>query len=254
MAKAPTLSAEIEVAQLNNALKRYRELSGKTPEEVLLKQGGNLTGFLRNRLRTLMPAKGQVRAQRLALLAQGVGRRAGSRRGLGVHVREKVRQAILTKYGVATDIATRKTTLIARGKLAGNRTNYLQGLAFAKEGGLGIRRNLQQLMVERELNLREQGRGFLSISSRYPKQIGRQQFAKSKYGPFLSALGLNASGDTLTLQWDPSRSELQASATTGLSKPRASAAIALALRDTTTDVNRYVIEKLRKNAIAARLQ
>jgi len=245
------LQVEVEAAALSRALARYRSETSKTTTEVLQRQGANLATFLRRRLTAIAPARGSIRRERLALLADAAGRSRGSTKGLGVHIRPRIRAKVLAKYGAASDSGTRQLT-IQRGK---NRLTYSQRLAFGKAvkgrapKGTVKRLNLQSEMVKAELNLREQGIGFLGVSSRYPRRLQQKvAFARSKYGLFLSSLGINADGDTLTMHWDGSRSELQASAATGLGKPKASAAIALAMRDTYQDINKHLADRLKKNA------
>lgn len=224
------IGVEHNLAQFNDALQRYKQLSGKLPEDVLKKQGGKLGFALRARLRGIAPAKGQVRQERLTALKAGEG----------VRVRPRVREQILQKYGRATDVVTRRAQIVVGNQAVGS-------VVGGRHSGLGFRygrMNLQALMVQREIAVRESGRAFLAVSARYPKTLQNEQRAHSRYGPILSAAGLNANKDTLTFSWDSSKSQLSGEAAGALDKPKARAAIALALRDTTDDVLEYVNRKV----------
>jgi hypothetical protein len=233
------IGVQHNLAEFNHALRLYADLSRKTPEDTLKKQGGKLGFAIRERLKMLSPAKGQVRQERLAALKAGEG----------VRVRSRVREEILQKHGRATDIVTRRQKIVAGNKAVGS-------VVGGRHSGVGFRygrMNLQALMVQRELNVRESGRQFLSVTARYPKTLRDEQFAHSRYGPILSEAGLNANKDTLTFGWDSSKSNLSGEAAGALDKPKARYAIALALRDTTADILEYTNRKIEENGKEAGL-
>jgi hypothetical protein len=161
-----------------------------------------------------------------------------------VRVRPRVVQAILAKYGAHSAVDTRQLRFF-RGKKS-----------VASINRKGKRLNLRALMVQRELSTRESGRGFLSVSSRYPRMLAAAQEARSKFGPAISSARLESKGSesSATILWDGTRGELPASAAEGLLKPRGRAAIGLALRDVTSDTLDYVQRKLGESAKAARLK
>lgn len=222
------LNAETE--RLQRSLALYRELRGKTAEEVLLKKGGNLAYELSQGLHDLAPAKGQVRAERIDAL----------KAGYGVHVRDRIKQRILTKYGARIDLKSR-------------------ALVFGKAGGQSVGRkggkrlNLRALMVEAELNTRESGRGFLARSSRYPRELVANQASVSRFGPLLSTAGLNDRRDILTMEWSSSNSELSGSAAQGLSKDKAEEKVNQARSNVTDDIREYLSRKLAENGRKAGL-
>lgn len=221
--------------RLNRGLREYRNLSGKPDAEILEKQGGKLGFALRQRLKGLSPAKGATTRERLAALKSGEG----------VRVRDRVATAVMAKHNVHGGF----------GRYRIGRRRKIKGVAGLHETELvgsivrkGKRLNLQALMVQRELKTRESGRQFLSISARYPRVLKKQQYAKSAFGPILSSAGISNDGASMTFHWDPKRNQLQGSAAAGLSKPRARAVIALALRDTATDIAAYNSRKNAENA------
>jgi hypothetical protein len=229
---SPELQIDAEIASLNRALVLYRDLTNKTPEDILLKQGGKLGYAVAQQLRNLSPTKGFIRAERIQALKSGQG----------IHVRQSVRRRIQQKYGVRIDIKSRE--LVFGNSKAGRKSVVRKG---------GRRLNLWALTVQAEINLRESGRGFLARSSKYPKLLSDYQVAQSIYGPILSDAGLNSNKDTLTFEWDPARSELASSAAKGLSKAQGQAAIARGIADVRDDIKQYLSDKLLDNARKAGL-
>lgn len=226
-------NVEEQVNALNAKLRDYQASSGKTWEEVLGKQGGKLGFLLFQRLRGLSPTKGRIRAERLAAL----------RRGEGIRVRQS-----------AKDFASRQTIATA----SSLRTR--QGIRFrqkTKTGGVRHRgRSWWQIAVARELSLRESGRGFLAVSARYPRTLGATSRALSKLGPELSRAGVIVSGarGKAEFVWDPAASPLAARVVAGLERPRGRAALLLALRDLTQDIDVYVVRKQQERLTKAGLK
>jgi hypothetical protein len=229
---SPDLQINVEIEALNRALILYRDLTNKTPEDVLLKQGGKLGYAVAKHLRGLAPAKGEIRSERLAAL----------KAGQGVHVRQRVRLRVMQKYGARIDVKS-------RGLIFGNSKNGKKSMV--RKGGKRL--NLWALTVQAELNTRESGRGFLARSSSFPKTLQDYQTAQSIYGPILSDAGLNSDKDTLTFKWDPARSELASSAAKGLSRAQGEEAIAAGIADTRDDIKEYISRKLLENARKAGL-
>lgn len=215
-------NVEAQLNALIAKLKQYQDLSGKTWEEVLTKQGGKLGFLLFQKLRAIAPAKGRVRAERLAALSHGEG----------IRVHQSARD-----YAMAHSTATASSLRTRRGVLFREKT---------KAGGL--KRNARswwQIAVAREIALRESGRGFLGISAHYPRVLGREATAVSKYGPVLSRAGIIINGPRGKAEfvWDPGTGQLASKAAEGVDRPRGRAAIALALRDLDEDIEVYVVRK-----------
>jgi len=227
-----SLSVQSELSLLNADLAKYQELTKKTPEEILLKQGVKLTFALNRQLRTIMPGKGSVRSERLEAL----------KAGRGVYVRPSVRAEVLSKYGAYQDVATRETRFGKRGRKS-----------VLRKGGRRL--NLQALMVQRELNLRESGRGFVGFAARFralgQMRGGIRQKWLDRYSRLLSEAGLTmtAENGVLDLSWTNGPSALHAAS--GLLKPRAQAAIITAIQDVRSDIWEYLGPKLKENAEGA---
>lgn len=206
------------------------DASGKTWEEVLSKQGGKLAFNLFQRFRALSPKKGQIRSERLAAL----------RRGEGILVRRSAR-----------DFARRNTVATASSLRTRSGIRFRQ---LTKSGRSG--RNWWQVAVAREIAIREGGRGFLSISARYPRLLSRQATAVSKFGPVLSRMGIIVAGARARAQfvWDPGEGPLAASAAQALDRPRGRAAVQLALRDLDEDIEVYLVRKTQERIDKAGLK
>lgn len=217
-----SLSVEAQVNALNAKLREYQAASGKTWEDVLQKQGGKLGFLLFERLRGIAPRKGEVRAERLAAL----------RHGEGIRVRQSARD-FATRHTLATASKerSRKASLLREKGRSGK----------LKAGG----RNWWQIAVAREIAIRESGRGFIAQSGHYPRSLGNEVVAASRFGPVLSRAGIQVAGSRGRAQfiWDPAEGELAAKAVAGLSKPKGRAMVALALRDLLEDIDVYVIRK-----------
>jgi len=211
--------------EFSQRLITYVELSKLTPRDALAKQGGKFAYTSSQRLRGLAPSKGQIRTELLADL----------KAGYGVKVRPRVAAAIAAKYSARQDIASRRMQLGKKGKTT--------------VASKGKRLNLQALMVRAEINTRESGRGFLGVSSRYPRVLKGFDYAFSKFRVRLSSDELLGDFNAARLQfeWGPKLSELSGSAGAGLTRPKANAAIALALRDTTADMAIYIARKHAEN-------
>jgi hypothetical protein len=155
-----------EMERLTMALQKYGELSGKSEAEVISKQAAKLRRYIWQGLRALMPAKGEVRAERLA----------GLKAGVGVKVRPGVYQEIASKFGKAAQFGQRFTSVERKGKTL----------------------NFQALAVQRELNLRESGRGFMAFST--PRTVAAAELAhiekSSRYNDLLSTFDLDTRENT----------------------------------------------------------
>jgi hypothetical protein len=222
---------KVEISALNEAISKYKELSRRSWDDVLKKQGGKLGFALRQNLRGLSPAAGAIRAERLSKL----------RSGEGIKVRESVRRAIYAKYGARTSIEDKKVRF-----QVGTKRVKIVGSKIIKKKRL----NLQALAVQREIGVRESGRGFLSISSRYPKTLRNTSFARNRFGVELSKAEISVSetDGKLEFTWDGARNKSEASAAQGLNRPAGRAIIARAIRETRDDVMEYVRRKIEERA------
>ena len=226
-------SVEQQIAALNAKLVRYQELSGKTWQEVVKRQGGNLAFALFQRLKDRAPKRGQVRAERLAAL----------RHGEGIKVRDTARKfATANTHATATNIRT---------KLA---SHYREK---TRKGNLKANaRSWWQVAVGRELSIRESASRFLSISAKYPRRLIESGRALTKYGSLLSRsrITVDKTGSKAAFTWDPSAGPQAENAAAGLDKPIGRAVIALALRDTLDNIEVYLVRKMEERQLEAGLQ
>lgn len=223
---------ESELGLLNQAISRYQQLSGKTPEETMRKQGGKFALVLSQKLQTLKPEKGAIRAERMAALQSG----------WGVKVRESVREQVMAKYGARQEIDSRATVFGKRGVRS-----------VMRKGGRRL--NLQALMVQRELNLRESGRGFTAFSARFARlsevKPGSRKKWLDRYSRYLASAGIAATNNSGTLEFSWGGGGSSDQAARSLQRPRAQAAIAAAIQDVRKDILKYVERKDRENAAKA---
>ena len=226
-----------ELEKLRKALNLYVKASGMSIDDVLNKKAPQLGYQLRLEFRTLMPKKGSVREERLAAL----------RAGEGVRVRPQVYAMIAEKYGaipLAEGVMQWRTK---GGKIKGT-----------TRGGL----NLQALAVQRELNLRESGRGFLGQAAKFigwdtsgtgswVRQGGSTHQAKStsRYLAWLAKAGVTAttSGSELTMTWG-GLSAMSDAAVKGISRTRGMAAVSRAITAVTDDMVPYLQRHLDQTA------
>lgn len=227
------LSVSVEVQKLNQAIAAKQKLSGKTMLETVQRESGKLAFELSKELRSIQPKKGSIRQMQLARIHAGGG----------IRVSEWVKRRVMTKYNVRTSLTSRRQVGIVK--------------SLKKQTKVIFGEGLWQKMVELELSSRESGRGFLSVSSVYPRTITANTFAKSRVGQKLSTVGLkpNTDGATATFTWDGNISAQAAGAAAGLTnEPKAQTAIAKALAATTADILVYVERKTGEDIAKAGLK
>lgn len=230
MIDARQLDRELE--RLRKAIGLYRQAANVSVEDALRKQAPKLGYAMRQELRGLAPKKGSVRQERLAAL----------KAGQGIHIRASVIKEMSQKYDV-TPIGT-AAMFRARGKKRAEWSGYIiKG---------GKRLNVQALLVQKEINLRESGRGFTGQSSRFPAELANSGRSASRYGPTLGVMRFQTGGKGFEarLEWG-GFSELSDDAVHAMSRARGQAAVARAIRDVTDDIIPYLERKL--NATAAQM-
>jgi len=146
---------EHNIGDLNDALHLYQQYSRLSIDDILKKQGAKLGWAIRQSLaKTKKPSKGiirqividRLRSGKFIKIRQSVIDRVEKRRG-----------GVAGKTGKGTSGRTRSFTLTK-----------------------------QQELVEREIRVRESGRGVMSVSSRYSGKLKGDNVAGSKYGMELS--------------------------------------------------------------------
>lgn len=230
------ISAEIQynLDQLASKFREYGKLARKTENEVLAKQGSKLAWNIYRGLRAIAPAKGSIRAQQIENL----------KAGKGVNVRPSVQAEIASKYGVVSSIATGQTYLeVRRGKKV-----LAHAHEILKDGKM---MNLEALMVQREINLRESGRGFSGLSVPRPA-VGfngeQNQYAReidSRYGFQLSDFTFVAQGERkyVELKWLGKHAQYS-SPVEGLETTKQQEVLNEAIKATSADMNEYIERKI----------
>lgn len=229
------LTVETNIAALNNAIADYVEASSKAPEVAVRKHGKEFSKDLRDELKRFMPAKGSVRTARLAALKAGEGLR----------VRAAVRAYVnKNTMATATDVRTRKAT----------RFMQITRTGKVKRNGL----SWWELAVQRELNLRERGRGYLSYSSAFRKVIdnlgaGSEQqtgYVVNRYNRGVSKAKLTNKPYETSVAFNWGETKASAGPATVLNQPRGQAAIGRALASARENIVEYMNRKNRQNAEA----
>jgi len=237
-----------ELDKLNSALRMYTQAAGRGIGFALAKQSEELGRNLAKEAKGLMPAKGAVRASRLAILKEAGRGKVNGRKiqpGLGVHVRASVYKAIAEKHGAlpfAANIMQMRTKKGLRGSV--NR--------------FGRKLNLQALAVQRELNLRESGRGFLHHADKLALDMSRGERLQSRrveksvsrFGPQLGEFAFAVDDDgngSASFKWG-GFSQLSNEAVKAMARARGQASIARALAATTDNIKPYIERKLGEAA------
>jgi hypothetical protein len=146
------LTMQTDLTNLNRDLGLYAQLARKSLQEAVVKQGVKVTiggpGFegWTQRLRRLAPARGEVRAERLAALEAGGG----------IKVRpsayRSAQRRIGRRIGSFSDLTNRRIMRRLKG-----------GSVVAATAASGL--NLQALAVRAELGMRERARGFSAVGA-----------------------------------------------------------------------------------------
>lgn len=226
-----------ELGKLNADISRYATLARKMPEEAIRKHSNEFSIRLFNALRQIAPAKGAIQAQVLGQLEHAAKWKPGASRTNGI-VRESVRQRIAAKFGISQDIASRKILL--------RKTKSAKQLAGSISIG-GKRLNLQALMVQAEIKLRERGRGFLAVAGRF-QQSGKENEVRtlSRIRQILGVQNILASDNDAQSRfaWGETGPQSLAVAT-GLSQQKAQSAILAAVRSTRDNMLEYIRRKTK---------
>jgi|GEM_PF-4028855 len=226
------ITVQTNLAAFNATLGRYATLVRLTPPEALAKQGHKLAFALRARLSTLKPAKGSTRADRLAAIKAGGG----------IRVRPGAFQfAKKRSMATASNISTRRESIFMERTAKGN----------VKRNG----RSFWQIAVDRELSIRESGRGYLSLAGRMKwvdKLIidGRTYRVTDRINREVGRAGMKVNQDGATLSLDYSNPAI----VEGLERPQGRKAISHSLADARADMLVYINRKLDEQAKKAGLK
>jgi len=222
------VKVENNLPEFNRTLAQYIGLTKLTPPEALLKQGTKLGYALSKRFGEMKPAKGEIRAARRRDMAAG----------MGLNVREAARAYAFRKsMGTAQNLKTRGKMLFMEKTKRGH----------LKKNG----RTWWQLAVDRELGIRESGRGYISFAARMgsleralkdgriteKKQIDR---VKREIG----RVGLRSAANDSVLTFTFSDENI----VEGINRPKGRAAVAASLSDVRADMLVFIQRKLAENA------
>jgi len=252
------LTIQTDLTNLNRDLGLYAQLARKSLQEAVIQKGVSVTiggkGFegWTQRLRRLAPARGEIRAERLAALGTGGG----------IKVRPSAYRSAQNRLGrrvnTFSDLTTRK---IAR-RLKG-------GAVTVATSATGL--NLQALAVRAELGMRERARGFSAfgaamrsggsslaqMAASFPAGTtsgGGSRRWRGAVGQQLSQADIRVSGGgavaSLALMFGSSQTTLGEA----LLKPAQQAALRGAIAATHADMMVYIRRKLAGNARTARLR
>lgn len=240
------------LAELSAKLGTYAALRKMTPADAVRHHSRKFSFFLADELKKQAPAKGAVRSAALGWLKG---------RSKGVFVRESIKLAVAKKYNAITiaGIGRKKKdgTRYGRSWVRTKKTKFGQEFFGEKKGTQGKKKlNLQALMVRRELNMRESGRGFMSYSARLSgidsTAPGEAKFWLGRIGQKTAdaKLAISGDGDEATM-----RIVLGGSKSTfgdALQKPAGQEAINRALRETINNMEIYIARK--EQEAAARME
>jgi hypothetical protein len=226
-----TVTFKTNLDRFNDALADYVSVTRLSTQEAVAKKSADFAFRLSTKMKSFSPGKGVIRAERLAALKSGEG----------VKIRPSAWERAYKTQGVSQDIKTRKFAFNRRGKTYGSKR--IKG---------GKRLNLQAIAVQKELNIRDSGRGFLGYATTLKSVI--QKFAikddidvyrtlLDRYNRFLSSVGFKTDADKaeMTFKWGGNKSSGEIAV--ALQKPKQQTAIAQALDESRADMLEYILKR-----------
>jgi hypothetical protein len=209
---------------------------------ALWNQGLVLSLAISKRMKQLAPAKGGIRAERLAGFKAGEGLKI-SDRAIG---KMKGGEAATIRGAVAARLASRGKV----GKESRARVAAIEDATGRR--GMGV----QALLAEMEIRYREKASGFLSFASRFPRNnrtsfgglLGRATQVASRGGSKVAIAEIKTEGESnaFVMKWG-NFSNLSERAAEGLTTPKGLAAIDMALADRTADMMEYIRDRMGKD-------
>jgi hypothetical protein len=233
-----TLTFDTDLQAFNETLAEYLKHTRSNFRDAVVKKSSDFAFRVRKGLAPLKPEKGAIRTERLEALRAGEGiRLSGTAR----------------KYAQKFTIATRSSL---KTRMAGGYMERARNGKLKRNG-----RNWWQVAVDREISLRESGRGYLALSWRFTSLFSQLRAAGGRFGDehkqqqvddrlrrFLAGLGFDVTDDgaQVTFSWGGNRTSGEIAAL--LKEPRQQAIISTALREARADMLTYI---RRKQAEAA---
>lgn len=220
------------LGNLNSALSIYQGLRKWSAEDVLKKQGKKLINNVKGEMRKITGAKGSIRAKVLDRLAGGKM----------IKVRDSVIKDVTMKFGGLKGMRFIGPQMPGR---------YGAGYKFIgplRPGQLSW--ELNRRLVEREINVRESGRGVLRVSASFPGgELQQGAAAKSRRGFPLADFGfrVGTAESVARFTW---RGEGEVGKTVAKAFDNARPLLALmrGVDNTTKDIVKYIAEKQVKLA------
>ncbi len=234
-----------ELRDLQLVLQEYTRVVGKLPEEVISKKAKDFAFTAYAELRKLAPGKGSIRASLMARLKS---------HSSGINIRESVRRAIASKYNAVQLVGMKGAHIRKDGKTKAGISilgNLQRSITKSRGRGRGKKiMNLQALMAEREINVRESASGYLSVVALMRGIAGiipgqRREFI-GKAGQEMSSAEMTSwkvadtDGSEITLTLGSPGAQ---SAGEGMEKPRAQAALSQAVTVIIKDTREYLERK-----------
>lgn len=213
--------------------KQYAAASGKDEGEVIKRMAKKFSRNLYLGLRQLKPVKGSIRQTRIEKLKQGIG----------THVRQAVYDDVAARYNALPLAGGKMMFRNRKGRLVGSNSRGL---------------NLQALAVQRELSVRESGRGFAAHTTPNPSRASSDNDevdVLSRYGFLLSELQLHAASQAETkyalFRYRPrSNGGDYQSAVDALAPEQQLKVVNQAIKDATADTLEYIKRKQRETIAA----
>lgn len=231
--------------EFNRVLMAYAKVwtrkDGRNMQMALWNQGLVLSLAISKRMKQLAPAKGGIRAERLAGFKAGEGLKI-SDRAIG---KMKGGEAATIRGAVAARLASRGKV----GKEARARVAAIEDATGRR--GMGV----QALLAEMEIRYREKASGFLSFASRFKSNrtsfgglLGRATQVASRGGSKVAIAEITTEGESnaFVMKWG-NFSNLSERAAEGLTTPKGLAAIDTALADRTADMMEYIRDRMGKD-------
>lgn len=223
------MSAQTNIVNdLNSVIRLYQQMSGQSSQDVLRKQGGKLGRQMYFNLRRIIPEKGSIRETALARL----------KAGKGINIRKSVDESVTAKYA----------DQFKRGQAREEDKFWGE----SARGHMNWKFRLQQKKIQREIGLRESGRGIMSLSIRYPFVLSHDVKSISKYNQLLSKVGIvvNAQNQYAQFIW-PGISAQSKDVVEGLRRSRVNKEVRAAIITTTEDILVYTRRKQAEIAVKA---
>lgn len=227
-----TVTFKTNLDRFNDALADYLAVTRLSTQEAVAKKSADFSVRLSQKLKDIIPGKGTIRAERLAALGN---------KSEGVKISKLAWKRAYQTSGLVQDLQTRKFGFARRKKVYG----------FKKAKG-GRKLNLQAIAIQKELSIRESGRGFMSFATKVKSLIQKMpikdganstRYLSSKFNRILTTVGFQTDLDKAEMTFSWGRTESSKDVAVALQKPRQQASIAQALDESRADMLEYILKR-----------